>query len=413
MSRLQLFILMLTGFIDYLGVGLVYPVFAALLFDTQDPILAVETSLAFRGAMLGILIALTPISQFFVSPILGSFSDRKGRKKALILGISAGCIGYILAIIGICNHSLGLLFLYRAFVGIADATASVAQAALSDISTDANKGRRFSLLNSSLGFGFTVGPFLGGKLADPTVASWCGYALPFIVAGCMTLINLLLVVWKFPETRKIFSEGTSEVTAGIRHIGKVFLWKKFRWLFIAGFGCAFGWSFFNEFIPVLLRSHFGFSLNEVGNYYACTGGWYAFWSAVLAAPLFMIFQSENWMSKLFFGSAVMMLLFTVLTTSFAIWWILPVMMFCVAIVYPGLTAIVSNRADSETQGEVLGVYQAVQAAAMGLSPLIVGSAVGTYPALAALGGAVAMVGAGIACWIGTRAYVYKTSTPTS
>lgn len=402
MSSFKFFIILLTGFVDYLGIGLVYPVFAALLFDVQDPILDPSTSVAVRGAFLGVLIALTPISQFFFAPILGAFSDRKGRRIALLLGVSTGFVGYCTAILGICTHSIILLFLYRFLVGVSDATASVAQAALSDISTEETKSRRFSLLNSAMGFGFTVGPFLGGKLADTSFAPWCGYALPFIVAGGLSLLNLLMIFWKFPETRQASIGAPFEWMKGMRDICKVFLWKQFRWLFVAGFCCAFAWSFFNEFIPLLLRSRFAYTLGEVGNYYAFTGGLYALFSALLALPIFIWCRSENLISKLFLLCGISMWLFTVINEGYHIWWIMPVMMYCLAIVYPGLTSIVSDRADKDIQGEVLGVYNAIQAAAMGISPLIVGSAVGAYPPLAAWGGAFAMFSAGLAFWLSSR-----------
>ena len=63
--NLSFFIILLIGFVDYLGIGLVYPIFAVLLFDTANPILPPDTSAEYRGAMLGLLIGLTPISQFF------------------------------------------------------------------------------------------------------------------------------------------------------------------------------------------------------------------------------------------------------------------------------------------------------------------------------------------------------------
>jgi len=74
-SKLNLIIILMIAFVDYVGIGLVYPIFAVLLFDPSNLIVPAHSSPEYRGAMLGILISLTPISQFFFSPVLGTFSD--------------------------------------------------------------------------------------------------------------------------------------------------------------------------------------------------------------------------------------------------------------------------------------------------------------------------------------------------
>jgi len=396
-SKLSVFIILLIGFVDYLGIGLVYPIFAVLLFDNHHPIVPFDSSPEYRGAILGILLALTPISQFFCSPILGAFSDIKGRKIALISGISTGCLGYLLAIAGICLNSLGLLFLYRILVGASDATAAVAQATLVDISTEKNKAKRFAYLNSSFGFGFTVGPFLGGIIADPSIVSWFSYSTPIIAAGLMSFINLLLVVWKFPETKKNIKEVKFDLIEGIHNIGRVFFMKHLRWLFFGGFAFSFGWAFFNEFVPVLLRERFGFTLSNIGEYYAFTGGCYAL-GALVATRFIHKFPPEKIVIVSLLATAGCMIVFGIINHSYYIWWIIPFMMLWLALAYPTATTIVSNQASSESQGEVLGVYQSVGAAAMGLSPLFVGSAIGAYPTLTAWGGALCLVLASLGFW---------------
>lgn len=405
MSKLNFIIILLIGFVNYLGIGLVYPVFASLLFDPNYPITPDGSSAAYRGLMLGILIALTPLTQFLSSPLLGAYSDIKGRRRTLICGVAIGCIGYCAAVIGVWKHSLALLFLYRVFVGISEGTVAVAQAMIADISTEKNKSRRFALFNASLGIGFTIGPFLGGKLADPAFADWCGYAMPFIAAGIMCSINFVMIVWKFPETRKICEKKTFNFMEGLNNVCKVFLWKHLRWLFFATFTFSFGWSFFNEFIPVLLRERFGFSPSDIGNYYAYGGAWYALSAGIASMPLLKYFKPEALVVKALIGCAVCMLVFGLITESHHIWWVLPPLMYWLAVTYPTTTAIVSNRVSSESQGEVLGVYQSVIACAMGLSPLLVGSAVGVFPELTAWGGAFAMLLASFAFWKGGQAAV--------
>lgn len=402
MSKLNFITILFIGFIDYLGIALVYPIFTSMLFDPTYPIISHDSSSACRGAILGTLLGLTSLTQFFSAPLLGAISDLKGRKKTLIYGTLVGFLGYCLAVLGVCTYSLSLLFLYRILVGIASGTVPVAQAVISDTSTKENKARRFSLFSASLGVGFTVGPFLGGKLADPSLSSWCGYATPFVAASMMCLLSLIIITWKFPETRKECGNITFNFMDSINNIRKVFLWPQLRWLFLATFAFAFGWSFFNEFIPLLLREQFGFNLNDIGNYYAYGGAWYAFSSGIVAAAILKYFPPEKIGMKSLIGCAVCMLMFLVIQERQYIWFILPPFMFCLSFTYPTTAAMVSNRAGLGNQGEVLGVYQSVTGCAMGLSPFLIGSVIGMYPSLTAIGGGFAMLLASLAFWKGSQ-----------
>lgn len=402
LSKFNFITILFIGFIDYLGIALVYPIFTGMLFDPTYPIIPHDSSLAHRGALLGILIALTPLTQFFSAPLLGAISDLKGRKKTLLYGTLVGFIAYALAVLGVCVHSLWLLCLYRILVGIASGTVPVVQAMIADSSTHDQKARRFSLFSASLGLGFIIGPFLGAKLADPALASWSGYAVPFLAASLMCLISLVIIAWKFPETRQAGNNVTFNFIESISNIRKVFLWHQLRWLFLATFAFAFGSSFFNEFIPLLLRKQFQFTLSDIGNYYACGGAWYAFSSGIITTVLLKYFPPEKIAIKALIGCAICMLMFLIISERQYIWFILPALMFCLSFTYPTTAAMVSNQASIENQGEVLGVYQSVIGCAMGLSPLLLGSVIGMYPALTAIGGAFAMLLASLTLWKGSQ-----------
>lgn len=397
-SNLSFLIILLIAFVDYVGMGLVYPIFAVLLFDTANPTISPDASPEYRGAMLGLLIGLTPISQFFCAPLLGAFSDVKGRKGALKIGITGGCAGYLIGVVGIYLNSLSLLFLYRILVGASDATAAVAQATLADISTEENKAKRFAYLNSALGFGFAIGPFLGGYFADPQIVSWFNYSTPLMFAGLMSLTNLLLVVWKFPETRKKIDAVSFDLMEGIHNLQRVFLLKEFKWIFLGGFFISFGWAFFNEFVPVLLYERFAFELNDIGEFYGYTGLWYAI-GALIATTFVHKWKPEAIAIVSMLLTATCMLVFAFVHISIYIWWVVPLMMVGLAMAYPSATTIVSNRADADQQGEILGVYQSIGAAALGLSPVLVGFAVGAYPTLAAWGGALSLILSSFFFWL--------------
>lgn len=401
---MKFFTILFVGFVGYLGIALVYPIFAVFLFDPKNPFLEEGTSAATRGALLGLLIGLTPLTQFFSSPLLGKLSDSFGRKRSLIYGTAVGCLGYLLAFLGIKSGSLTLLFLYRFCIGVSEGNIAVAQALIADMSSQQEKAKRFALFNASLGAGFTLGPFIGGKLADPSLSAWCGYITPFVFAGLLSLINLLFVFWKLPNEQRIPDENrvSRNMFQWIGNLKKVWMYSMLRYLFLGTFVFAFGWSFYSEFMPLFLQARFSFSSSEMGNFYAYGGLWYALNAALLIMPVLKKYAPEKIIIKALLGCAGTMLLMLTIENSLFLWAVIPLLTYCTSMISPTLITLISNNSDPHSQGEFLGLYQSVVAIAMGISPLIIGTFVGMYPDLTILGGAAAMLFAGRLLWVGLQ-----------
>lgn len=395
-SNLTFITILFIGFMDYVGISLVYPIFTSLLFDQTYLLLPAESTQVYRGAVLGILLGLTPLTQFFTAPILGCFSDIKGRKHVLLYGTFLGFVAYSLAVIGVWMQSFTLLVIYRFLIGVSSSTVPVAQAMIADISSVEEKARRFSIFSASLGVGFIVGPLIAAKLGDPSYTSWSGYSIPFLFSSVVCLISFIVIYYHFPHTIAKNPSGAFNFLESVSHIKKMFFWTHLRWLFLATFAFAFGWSFFNEFIPILLREKFKFTLNDVGNYYAYGSVWYALSSGILAPALLKKVSTERLGIAALVGCAFSMLALLIPEEGQSVWFILPILMFCLSFTYPTTGAMVSNQVGKGNQGEALGVYQSVIGMAMGISPLLGGAIVGAYPELILIGGGLTMFLASLA-----------------
>src|SRR5690349_2393841 len=75
-------------FLDQLGIGIIIPVLAPLLFDAGAHLFGGPFDLAARARTVGFLIAAYPAAQFFGAPLLGALSDRHGRKIVLALSLA-------------------------------------------------------------------------------------------------------------------------------------------------------------------------------------------------------------------------------------------------------------------------------------------------------------------------------------
>ncbi len=182
MSRSPLIVILTTVFIDLVGFGIVIPVL---------PFYAEGTKFNATPRMVGLLFASYSIMQLIFSPILGSLSDKYGRRPVLLLSIIGTGIGFL--IMGFAE-TLPMLFLGRILDGITGGNISTAQAYIADITTKENRATGMGLIGAAFGVGFVFGPAIGGILSR-----W-GIYVPFLFAAGLCFANAILLYFRLPET---------------------------------------------------------------------------------------------------------------------------------------------------------------------------------------------------------------------
>lgn len=171
--------------LDIVAFGIVIPVLPQLIkgFLGGDTRRAAEWYGIFGTAWAGM--------QFICSPLLGALSDRFGRRPVLLLSILGLGLDYFLMALA---PSLAWLLIGRILSGMTAAGFATATAYIADVTPPEQRAGAFGLVGAAWGFGFIVGPALGGVLgaADPR--------LPFFVAGGLALLNAAYGLLVLPES---------------------------------------------------------------------------------------------------------------------------------------------------------------------------------------------------------------------
>lgn len=390
---MRLFPVLLTVFIDSLGFGLVYPIFSVLLMSPEQNFLPTHTSLALRGWLFGLLISGFCLGQFFGGPVLGALSDQKGRKKILMFTVWLATCTYALTAIGIILQSVIVIFTARLLGGIAAGNWSVAQTVIVDTSQEVEKTKNFGLLGMSWGTGFVIGPYLGGKFSDSSVCAIFNLTTPFWIACFLCLLNIVLLMWKLEESLPAAQTTKISLVSGIQQLKIAFTSVKLRRLFLVMFVFCIGWGFFTEFCPIFLMRKFYFTGLEVANFYASIGLWIALSQGLLIHPFLKRFSPDTLILTSLMGMGCTLIIICFIKVKYFLYSVLPALCFFEALLFPCTTTLVSNIGDKESQGQVLGIYNSVQWAAIGLTPLFSGSLVAMYPYLPLIVGAIAMFSA--------------------
>jgi len=156
---------------------------------------------------IGILTASFSIAQFFATPLLGALSDKWGRKPLLAISLFGTCASFLLFATA---QSLVILFAARILDGITGGNISVAQAMISDSSTSEDRAKKFGILSSAFGFGFVLGPALGGLLSK------MGMQVPFYFAAGIALVGALCATFVLKETRDKKDSGVKSKESGVK-----------------------------------------------------------------------------------------------------------------------------------------------------------------------------------------------------
>ncbi len=375
-------IVLMTIFLDVLGVGILVPIIPQLLANPASPYYLLPAGWTFKGGLilLGWLIAIYPLMQFLSTPILGQLSDRYGRKKVLAFSIAGTAIGYVLFAIGIITRNLPLLFFSRALDGITGGNLSVAQAVIADVTPPKDRTKRFALIGAAFGTGFVLGPYLGAKLATPGInffglfhtPSWFNPATPFLFTAALSLINLTLIIALLPETLKKVKHAKLKATQSIQNIVTAMSYPGLRVVFPSIFLFWAGFSFFQTFFQVLLIQKLHFNQSNIGDFFAYVGIWIAIVQAALTPLLAKKLKPYQVLRFSFIGSGLTLFMYLLATSTTDLLWITPIFAFFLGNSMANSIALVSISADEHIQGEVLGINASVQSLAQAIPAIMSG-----------------------------------------
>src|SRR5450830_1126518 len=182
---------LITVFLDILGIGLIIPVLPRLVGSFTQQADA-------QAQWYGAIVAIYGVRQFFFAPVSGALSDRYGRRPVLLTQAT----------------SIYWLLIIRALGGVTAGNLSVANAYIADVSSPENRSKALGKIGAMFGLGFICGPVTGGLLGEANIH------YPFYLAAIVSLSNVVYGYFSLPESlplsnRKPFSMTSANPFAGL------------------------------------------------------------------------------------------------------------------------------------------------------------------------------------------------------
>lgn len=355
-----------TIFLDFFSLGLIYPLFTTLVFEGNGELLSVESSDFYKNFLFGLLIATFPFGQFLGAPVIGYLSDQYGRRRLLIFSLIGAVITLLFCALGVVLSNCSLLLLGRFCGGLMAGNMTLAYAALADFSSQEEKVRNFALVPLATGLGFALGPYLAGILADPNTHSLAGPVLPFFFAALLTVINLGLVFWKFPETSVLRHHDEKLIQSVVQSFVRIRIafqersLRPYLWILFLMISSNF---LFVQFVGPLAIERFSFSVTEIGFLYANIGLSVALGHIFLTRRLANRFSCEQSLVGSLLSLATLLIVVILSNQFIALHLVTFSVMLACAVAYTNAMTLVSNQAKPEQQGQIMGVAVSIQSCA--------------------------------------------------
>lgn len=373
------------SFLDLLGITLILPILAPLLFGQQGAVFTVDTSFDTRAITLGLLVAAYPAAQFFGAPLLGAFSDKIGRKPILLLAFFGTMTAHLLVAFGILKGLLWVLFLARILDGFTGGNVSVIQAITSDISKREDRSKNFGFVSMAFGLSFVLGPFIGGQLSDSTIVPWFNYATPFFFAAGLSCITIFATFLLLPETRdkklQHQSQHAFHIFAGLRSLYRVLQTPVVRSLVGIMFLLSLGFSYFTFYYQIFLVDVLQYTPRDIGLFFGFVGLWIALTQGILNPFLSRRFSSDAIVPFSMIGLIIAFGLLLQIEQEVWLFILAPLIALSQGLTQPNILALISQSVNDTIQGEILGVNQSLTSLATALAPMTAGFFAAIYVGL--------------------------------
>ena len=248
LKRQQHLLIFLTVLIDLIGFGILIPVIQPIAEELGAPIWIAT-----------VLMGVYSLMQFIFSPVLGRLSDRVGRVPVLVMSLWASVGGY-LVVSGLVAPMTGIILLFtaRIITGIGGASISTAQSYLSDITAPEKRAGVMGMIGAAFGLGFMIGPVIGGILSH-----FGGRAAPFLFAAGLSVLNVLLMARRLPETLPPEKRGATRTSPSVFAVALANRGTALPAILLANFLVIGAFSTMTAAFVLFLKNHASFQFNEM------------------------------------------------------------------------------------------------------------------------------------------------------
>lgn len=357
--------------VNVLGFSILMPVLPFVVVDTYGA----------PKYVYGLLLSAYSFFQFLGAPYLGRLSDSVGRKPVLLISQAGTLLCWVIFglsyfvpdyKIGIFALPLFVIALARILDGITGGNASVAQAYVSDVTTQEEKNYIFGYIGGIVGLGMIVGPAIGGISAS---TSW-GYLGTVLCNALLSFATLLTIYFWLEESLPLekrkprISQSILSSFDLVRRIRELESPARIRKIFVLRALFNITMATYVSTIALFIIDLFHFNEKKLGMFMLVVGLFISFNQA---------FVSKWWIGKvgtyrtLQWGMLLSVFGFVGITLTENLWIYIAlyyVLNLGIALCAPTLSALLAKHASPKEAGEVMGIAESIGSLSNVIFPLV-------------------------------------------
>lgn len=368
--------ILVTALLDVMSMGIVIPVLPQLIESLSG-------SSSAAGLWNGLFVALWAGMQFICSPIIGSLSDRFGRRPVILLSVCGLALDYVLMAVA---PNLWWLALGRILAGVTSSSFTSVFAYMADITRPEDRARGYGLIGAAFSGGFVAGPLLGGILGEISLRApfWAAAGL----SGLAFLYGLVVLPESLPqEKRMAFSWARANPFGALTLLRSH---PELSSLAIVNFLLYFAHHLFSAVFVLYAGDRYGWGAWQVGSLLALVGLLDMGVQGLLVGPVVKrLGDRATMVTGLAFGAVGIACMGLAPTGWLFVAAMLPNALWGLAM--PTIQSLMTQRVSESEQGQLQGANNSVGSIAGIVSPLFFGGiyalSVGGNPTLPFIGSA--------------------------
>ncbi|NDK09721.1 MFS transporter [Candidatus Gracilibacteria bacterium] len=360
MMKSRFFIVFLITFVNGLSFTMLFPVLPFIIKIYEAP-----------EVVLGILLGTFSLFQFLAAPILGSLSDKYGRKPILIITQAGTMLSWVVLgvsyllpeyqFLSFISLPILVIFLSRVFDGITGGNNSVAQAIIADLSTPSERTKVFGMNGAIMGLAIVVGPSIGAF----SMGTSYGYLGTAIAGTIISFITLLIMIF-FLQESIAEEDKKSKIKISLKNtnlFAQISKWGKFKnirytiFMKICMFSAFVGYT---SISALYLIDVFRFDAINVGYYMTFTGMFLIFHQTVSIRYFVKKFRDRKslYIGMIFMGLGFLAMASTKNIILFTVFYFFAVL--GISLSWSTLSSLFSRSVDKKNQGEIMGMVAGLE-----------------------------------------------------
>ncbi|MBV2149392.1 TCR/Tet family MFS transporter [Sphingobium sp. AS12] len=375
--------ILVTALLDVMSMGIIIPVLPQLIESLSG-------SSSAAGLWNGVFVALWAGMQFICSPIIGSLSDRFGRRPVILVSVCGLALDYVLMALA---PNLWWLALGRILAGVTSSSFTSVFAYMADITQPEDRARGYGLIGAAFSGGFVAGPLLGGILGEISLRApfWAAAGL----SGLAFLYGLIVLPESLPRDKRMtFSWSRANPFGALTLLRSH---PELSSLAIVNFLLYFAHHLFSAVFVLYAGDRYGWGAWQVGSLLAMVGLLDMGVQGLLVGPVVKrLGDRATMVTGLAFGAVGIACMGLAPTGWLFVAAMLPNALWGLAM--PTIQSLMTRRVSESEQGQLQGANNSVGSIAGIVSPLFFGGvyalSVGGNPTLPYIGSAF-LIAAGV------------------